>query len=1234
MLATNGLSTTQYPQPQEASQDSQQHDPPSGNWFGSARPVEATRPEHDPSAMRNSPDASAREDQLYANGTIEAHAAKDHGQKRSSRHSAGAFLDSISHLGRKKRRRQDATNEETTTARTSEAHDGSHRSSLSPSPMVDRPSTGPQAIYQAEASSSRTSTADQSRTSTTIDGDSSPRRSNKGKERASPRISDNTSWSMTTPRTSMGFDGSRSSQDDYRPVQPMDPAALVQMALSLSQSRRMNLGPGQIASLNNPTSRRVVSLGSTVPASTLQAGYARMEGSLRSRASDQFRQAAHRVSDEPGQAEKTSSDDVAMPFLPINSNAGSQPQTVSLGTLARAEKARAYFELSSEYRRLLQSLPPLKPRSDVREGERLGRAYNPLQYMRNRQVRARERQLIDADSAGWNSIERVNVWVDTVEIDAQEPDFWSGDVARLPRWAQPNRRRSSSVTSTGMPERLPEQVKNIQSKLIDWFCKPSQLLADAYWLEQESNKALIEKSDGSRVFDHFERPRMTAIQEDQWTPGTDRGESPQSVRSDSFHFNRRSSVSPQSLKEDEDGMAETGFSPIGMRTRAKHSRKLNLLRRHRATTNDFEESSGSEGDRRMSLGGKGSLKYDNVGPLHRHMERLLEQEARNKDTETSHGTSPVEHSGPHGGHGRRGGIAHMHKEREAAAAADDHDHSRRRPRRKTQDSETPRISISSFEDPDKPARSPEEESEAPRPKQRHGGSRLDFFHKHNADKSVEVTDFAFQKDPKRLPPIESPGLSSQTSRSNSYKSLALQQTRSKSSRGDDTDKASTTGKSSTTGKFFSGGRLGDIVRKERPQAGDFIKRTERQESISISDPEDRRKSRVTSVSDSDSDEDKLEMARRKSRSIDDLGSYYRANTLPTFTSSRAKEGKKHGREDRTSPDARKSRPRHNDLQRPAHNDKRLSRNLEDDLSPSSSQIDLDQENSASAPRGRRQDRYGRYLTADSRTSSSSRSPANVAHRRLNEVLREPGFTGTHTGFPVTSLSQSLAKRRRTSHHHKHNNDDASPASPFRSGPITAKDIAYLRSKITVTGTKARYITLLSNSVRNPTPKYLAQAAALSKASLAPVTRRQEHVLAANLLSHSLEERLAAVTEAAQAFRTEKCAPLHAQLDSHRELLTARLMPAVRAQGDAADETVAMLTTTCTLSVKQVNDNLDELARNRRRRLRLLRNMGFKGLEWVVVGLLWIVWLVVSVVRVVRIVVVGVVKGAKWVVWAR
>ena len=333
-------------------------------------------------------------------------------KKRASRYSAGFLLDSLSNLNRKRRKQdsglQDAS---TTSSGTVLPQISSIRQNASPS--LDESSSRRSDPSPAPTSSFRASTSDRTSTPEYGNGYLSPPRSSKGKERASPGIGEGTSWSMTSGRTSMGTEGGRLPSAQYASpyVQPIDPTTLVQLALNLSQSRRMNLAPGLLAQNNSPNGQRAVSAGYTSMNGSIQPTPTAGGGSLRRDRSDQYHDA--NPSSLREQLDQRSSLE-GTPSALDNDLLKAAPFQPSAGTLARAAKARAFFQLSSDYHRLLQFLPPLKPRNRLNEDAPLGRAYNPLQYIRNKQVRARGREAIDGETSGWNAADRVSVWVDTV----------------------------------------------------------------------------------------------------------------------------------------------------------------------------------------------------------------------------------------------------------------------------------------------------------------------------------------------------------------------------------------------------------------------------------------------------------------------------------------------------------------------------------------------------------------------------------------------------------------------------------------------------------------------------------------------------------------------------------------------------------------------------------------------------------------------------------------------------
>ncbi len=121
-----------------------------------------------------------------------------------------------------------------------------------------------------------------------------------------------------------------------------------------------------------------------------------------------------------------------------------------------------------------------------------------MQYIRNRKVRARERKAIDGECQGFGDIYKVTEWVDEVarwmatgQIQAQAsrllPPYPCADEFVLQSSPPPGSRAALSSSKPKRPR-------------VDWFIEPSDLLADAYWLEQTDNKKFLEDRYWRRVF--------------------------------------------------------------------------------------------------------------------------------------------------------------------------------------------------------------------------------------------------------------------------------------------------------------------------------------------------------------------------------------------------------------------------------------------------------------------------------------------------------------------------------------------------------------------------------------------------------------------------------------------------------------------------------------------------------------------------------------------------------------
>ncbi|MCJ1330215.1 hypothetical protein MMC10_006898 [Thelotrema lepadinum] len=301
-------------------------------------------------------------------------------------------------------------------------------------------------------------------------------------------------------------------------------AQIVNLALTLSENRRRQFSAGRFASADHSGSLPLASAGNLPPATPALPSndYLRFRSQQeQSEAGDAKR--AHIKSylksprDSLGAHNESSSDRNSLAvLLPAGSNAMNTGNVYpSEATLLRVEKAKIELELSYEYRRLLQYLPKIpasqtsRP-STARQSTRgfsetmevLGKLYNPLQYIRNRKVRGRERSLLNAEGEGWKDVDAVRSWVDMIAVEQQRHDPSISDGIMLPPYPPISKTPSASNQSPGNNVDVPgasPTAGEIRPRL-DWKTAPWDMLADAYWQEQSGNKALIENGKGQKLY--------------------------------------------------------------------------------------------------------------------------------------------------------------------------------------------------------------------------------------------------------------------------------------------------------------------------------------------------------------------------------------------------------------------------------------------------------------------------------------------------------------------------------------------------------------------------------------------------------------------------------------------------------------------------------------------------------------------------------------------------------------
>ena len=302
-------------------------------------------------------------------------------------------------------------------------------------------------------------------------------------------------------------------------------AKLVSLALNLSENRRRQFSAGKLSPadrIGSPLAVASETLPRAFPADPAVDRKPGLQIQQEYQNFDSLPQAYNKVILESphsssGAQHDPSSERKSLPVLlaAISDPADYSNFHPSDATLLRVERAKTELELFYEYRRLLQYLPKLPVCQDSRpmpvgssallwseSPEGLGRIYNPLQYIRNRKVRSRERGLLNSEAEGWKDVDAVRVWIDQIvrERHKYPPNPYIGFV--LPPYPAAPKTSSPSLESSGVNLNLSATgsvARELRSR-IDWRITPWDMLADVCWLENSGNKALIEDQKGQKLY--------------------------------------------------------------------------------------------------------------------------------------------------------------------------------------------------------------------------------------------------------------------------------------------------------------------------------------------------------------------------------------------------------------------------------------------------------------------------------------------------------------------------------------------------------------------------------------------------------------------------------------------------------------------------------------------------------------------------------------------------------------
>lgn len=1102
----------------------------------------------------------------------------------------------------------------------------------------------------------------------------------------------------------------------------IDPTQIVNMALSLSESRRRNFTAGQLPP-QTATGRRVTSAGSAVAVPHLQGGYqAYGPGSSLRQYLNQQRRISRTVS--PGTSGRKASavprhTSLSYAATPQMDTLSPPEQTIapsysfSAATLARAEKAKRYIELSFAHRHLLEVLPPLKPDSTApgnsiysassvpgtpnfelhktpsyaNEKHPLGRQYNPLQLIRNRKLRARTRMSLNPDTQEFENLLQVSQWVTAVEEGASDPMFRVEDRVILPVYplgSDPAARESYDTSENG--HRRNESTGGARKRpRTDWQFSPAELLAEAYWLERNDNKQLIENRHGNKIFPPKQRPDHLLTRPSY--------ESQRSANSAPFDAG---SHEGDEVDRDSQRHVERGrkrhLAHVDSGNKLKHV--LNKARgRSRSSNSDLSTSDHEAGGqaKRPRLPLLTSFGEENVGPLERQMDKIMDAEMEDSakaeqalispGTPNKWGTDPrfsrPSQSPPSGS---------TKEERFILAETDVTDWGQQQllsPERPLMQRDTklghpdePRSSMEEADstNPNSPVvgffpglgsdlTPPLPRSKRQSPVRKSKKHILTFIksdgnkdgRKHAFADDFDVDGGSRQPSAEEQPPrssfesMASPERGKKLFSHKTNESLSSFNAR-PSSRGKDTKEPKEP--ESVMRRFFKGGRLGEIVRTEGARLGDAIRKRDSpqsavEEDFDISDG---------MLEESDTDED-LEFVSTKPRQtlkrtttdttngllsptrIDQKGRYHIEN-LPTFKSSTAKP---------PSEPSRPTTPNHDHISTQQHLLRQINRSPRlDRLAPPTLDISrVSTRTSATSPSAN----MNRTTTAD--TTDSQRSSYGFPHlfsarsrsragKRLAAILDVPGQVG-RGGMPHTALAtlrpeRSTSRPKLTDKRHWSISDAPDRRSSQlrlqKASGVRAADVERVKALLWCSGVKAAELVQRAARPRAEGPsEWLVGAAQAAGAQLQRlcVPAKEEFVLAGRLLNEAMERDVNALHDSAAAFRESSVGQLGLRIADLKGVVES-CSERARGMGDAATGFGAEVTGQRAIEVRMVMDSLDKLARARRRRLRWLRRIGFGLLEWVVLLFMWWVWFVVVVVRTVWRVVKGTGRAVRWILW--
>ncbi|KAL4774343.1 hypothetical protein BDW60DRAFT_182712 [Aspergillus nidulans var. acristatus] len=976
-----------------------------------------------------------------------------------------------------------------------------------------------------------------------------------------------------------------------------DPAALgldkdslqiVNLALNLSESRRKG-NVGYQASNQIPR-------GSWAPSGDSRASAA---GSIPSHDSYPGTNATQSLGDErlrPVNLPMSMLTNDVLNSLPKSATSEPTPQGFSGGTLARAANTRRHFELRHEYLRLLPSLPPLKPYSSHSTNgsprancHQSHRAYNPLQAIRNRKVRFRERCPIDPEAEGWNDVEKVHSWVDSVEAAYSHQARNSQECLKLPPFKGRNsegglgRGVNDIDPSTASPPsslRRISRTGSIKSRRprSDWLIYPDELLADAAWVEDAQNKSKLTDKDGNILYPnpsfflvndapHEQIQESGSLNNGRPSSHASHSDARQSQSFDPKVFDRgrqshrfRTSRRSSSVSVEDTGPKRRMFK---IRSRSSSSSSadekpyrgslLSNIKSPRRSVSPWRRKGMIWNEKRGSVSSVPSAddRYDPLSfgrtGIHGTNTGLeigyFPSIASNLSPPSSRSSSPAKRGFTRGTGSRR---AHSRSSHHRKAADDD--------------------------------------------------SSVDF--EATRKDSLPFTNGGAQIDDELLPlPTKGSTSHAESRRTNPHER-----------------KDSVPHESKLRGIFKGPGKIAGKVGNEVSKMGDFILKKDsgghsRQSSFAISDDSE--------FDDEETKSEKLAIPRAILR------------RLPTFSDDLGRS---------TPRNSDKSLTKNQSQTPPTIVEPRQQRDEIEVVSPHARLLGLQGDASSlghhdGRPSGQSIKRGPRILQfgPEIHTVRNEIRKGRIKDDSVPFSIARPPITGLAKAQPTPMTSSHSVRPTLSGQSRSWSISDRSVSVSIESGVPGKQEIERTRALLLSSGIKAREIARRAEEARRPPPEFLQRSFGVESAT-PPVPRIYEHEVASQRLLRRIEASHNSFESSMDQIPQAAFLPLKSKLSALEDLVDKSLNARVRIAAEEAENLSMQLNTTSTLAVKQLSDTLDHGLRKRHRRLRWLRRTGFVMLEWALIGLLWWVWLIVVAFKLLRKLFYGLASGVRWILW--